>query len=148
MTVLHFQPIRGKSLDIIRAILQTEEIASAGNVFADIHLAIEELVVNIVDYAYPDGWNDYLDVEIMRSEEGITLRFRDGGIPFNPLEKDRPDTSLPINQRKIGGLGIYFVIRKMDAVEYEYTNGENLLTIRKKLKKQTDDGSNKDTMRR
>ena len=49
MTVLHFQPIRGKSLDIIRAILQTEEIASAANVFDDIHLATEELVVNIVD---------------------------------------------------------------------------------------------------
>ena len=57
MTVLHFQPICGKSLDIIRAILQTEEIASAGNVFADIHLATEELVVNIVDNAYPDGGN-------------------------------------------------------------------------------------------
>lgn len=135
MTVLHFHPIHGKSLDIIRAILQTEEIASAGKVFADIRLATEELVVNIVDNAYPDGGNDYLDVEIMRSEDVIILRFRDGGIPFNPLEKDSPDISLPINQRKIGGLGIYFVIRKMDSVEYEYTNGENILTIRKNLKK-------------
>lgn len=146
MTVLHFQPIRGKSLDIIRAILQTEEIASAANVFDDIHLATEELVVNIVDYAYPDGGNDYLDVEIMRNGDVITLCFRDGGVPFNPLKKDSPDTSLPINQRKIGGLGIYFVIRKMDNVDYEYTNGENILTIRKNLKKQTDDGSNKDTL--
>ena len=110
MTRLYFQPIRGKSLDIIRAILQTEE-------------------------TYPDGGNDYLGVEIMRSEDGITLRFRDGGIPFNPLKKDSPDTSLPINQRKIGGLGIYFVMRKMDGVEYEYTNGENMLTIRKNLQK-------------
>ena len=66
MTRLYFQPIRGKSLDIIRAILQTEEIASAGNVFGDIHLATEELVVNIVENAYPDGGNDYLGVEIMQ----------------------------------------------------------------------------------
>ena len=71
----------------------------------------------------------------MRNGDVITLRFRDGGIPFNPLKKDSPDTSLPINQRKIGGLGIYFVIRKMDNVDYEYTNGENILTIRKNLKK-------------
>lgn len=135
MTRLHFHPVRGKSLDIIQAILQTEEVASSGKALGDIHLAIEELVVNIADYAYPDGGNDYLDVEIMRSEDSITLRFRDGGTQFNPLEKDPPDITLPIRLRRIGGLGIYFVIRKMDAVEYEYSGGENILTIRKNLKK-------------
>ena len=135
MTVLHFHPIRGKSLDIIRAILQTEEFASVADAFDALHLAIEELVVNIVDYAYPDGENDYLDVDILRGEDNITLCFRDGGIPFNPLKKDKPDISLPINLRRIGGLGIYFVRKAMDAVEYEYTNGENVLTIRKNLKK-------------
>lgn len=57
----------------------------------------EEVVVNIVVYAYPDassdgvGDDDYLDVE--RDEKSITLRFRDGGVPFNQLEKDLPDTS-------------------------------------------------------
>lgn len=136
MTVLHFQPIRGKSLDIIRAILQTEEVASVGNALNEIHLATEELVVNIADYAYPNGGNDYLDVEIMRSEDSITLRFHDGGIPFNPLEKDPPDISLPIKLRRIGGLGIFFVIKTMDAVEYEYTQGENILTIKKNLRKE------------
>ena len=90
MTVLHFHPIRGKSLDIIRAILQTEEFASVADAFDALHLALEELVVNIVDYAYPDGGNDYLDVEIMRNGDVITLRFRDGGIPFNPLKKTVP----------------------------------------------------------
>lgn len=134
MTRFHFQPIRGKSLDIIRTILQTEEVASVGKAFNEIHLAIEELVVNVADYAYPDGGNDYLDVDIMRSDNCITLSFRDGGIPFNPLEKEEPDTSLPFKERRIGGLGIFFVIKKMDAVAYEYTRGENVLTIRKNLK--------------
>lgn len=125
MTHLHFRPIQGKTLDIIGAILHTEEVASVGKSFGTIRLVIEEIVVNIVDYSC----SDYLDVEAIRDEKGITLRFRDGGIPFNPLEKGCPDTSLPIEQRYMGGLGIFLVIKKMDSVKYEYTDGENALTV-------------------
>ena len=130
---LHFQPIRGKALDIVAAILQTEEVASAGKAFGVIRLAAEELVVNIVDYAYPEGGDDYLDVEIERDEERITLCFRDGGVPFNPLDQPPPDISQPMEQRPIGGLGFFIVTKKMDSVTYEYTGGENVLTVMKKL---------------
>lgn len=133
MTRLHFQPIQGKALEIIDAILQTKEIASKGEVQGLIRLVTEELVVNIVDYAYPDDDNGYIDVEIGVDEENIMLRFRDGGVPFNPLVQEMPDTSLPMEQRRIGGLGIFLVIKKMDSVEYEYTDGENVLTVCKKL---------------
>lgn len=133
MTKLHFQPIRDKAPYIIDTILQTEELASLGSVLPSIHLVTEELVVNVASYAYPDGADDYLDVEIIRDEGHITLRFRDGGVPFNPLEREAPDTSLPIEERPIGGLGIYLVRQFMDTVEYEYTNGENILTVMKKV---------------
>jgi anti-sigma regulatory factor (Ser/Thr protein kinase) len=133
MTKLHFQPIRDKAPYIIETILQTEELASLGSVLPSIHLVTEELVVNVASYAYPDGADDYLDVEIIRDEGHITLRFRDGGVPFNPLEREAPDTSLPIEERPIGGLGIYLVRQFMDTVEYEYTNGENILTVMKKV---------------
>lgn len=125
MTQLHFHPIQGKALDIIGAILHTKEVASVGKSFGTVRLVTEEIVVNIVDYSY----SDYLDVEAIRDEEGITLRFRDGGIPFDPLGNGLPDTSLPIEQRLMGGLGIFLVIKKMDSVKYEYTNGENALTV-------------------
>ena len=131
---LHFQPIRGKALDIIDAILHTEEVALAGKAFSIIRLVTEELVVNIADYAYPDGGNDYLDVEIECDEGHITLCFRDGGIPFNPLDQTPPDISLPMEQRRIGGLGLLIVIKKMDSVSYEYIDGENVFTITKNLK--------------
>jgi anti-sigma regulatory factor (Ser/Thr protein kinase) len=114
---LHFHPIRGKALAIVV-----------------IRLVTEELVVNIVDYAYPDSGDDYLDVEIERNKEHITLCFRDGGVPFNPLDQAPPDISLPMEQRRIGGLGILIVIKKMDSVAYEYIDGENVLAIMKKLK--------------
>lgn len=130
MTRLHFQPIHGKSLDIIDAILQTEEVASMGDNVGIIFETVDELVANIVDYSN----SDYLDVEIVRDDKSITLRFRDGGIPFNPLKKDPPDISLPMEEREIGGLGIFLVIKKMDVVKYEHTDGENILTVKKMIK--------------
>lgn len=136
MSLLHFQPISGKSLDIINAILQTEEVTSVGEVYGVIRLVTEELVLNIVNYAYPNNDNGYLDVEIMRDENSITLRFHDGGVPFNPLEKEPPDITLPLYERKIGGLGILMVIREMDSTEYEYTEGENVMTVSKTLNKE------------
>ena len=129
MTRLHFHPIRGKAVDIIDAILHTKEVESMDAGYDSIHLAVVELVTNIVDYAYPERSDDYLDVELQRDEKHITIRFKDGGVPFNPLEKDPPDISLPMAERKIGGLGIFLVIKNMESVTYEYTDGENILTI-------------------
>jgi anti-sigma regulatory factor (Ser/Thr protein kinase) len=130
MTRLHFQPIQGKSLDIIDAILQTEEVASVGNAWEKICVVVEELVLNIVDYSN----SNYLDVEILRNERSITLRFHDGGQPFNPLDKEEPDFTVPLENRKIGGLGIFMVIKYMDTVTYDYSGGENILTVVKNVK--------------
>ena len=94
-----------------------------------IHLVVEEVVTNIVKYAYPDGADGYLDVEAENCDGQIILRFRDGGTPFNPLTKGAPDTSLPMDHRPIGGLGIYLVKKNVDSVDYEYSNGENILTV-------------------
>ena len=129
MPLLHFQPIQDKTVDIIDAILQTEEVASLEDELNVIRLVIEELVVNVVDYS----GSTYLDVELKRDENSITLQFRDGGVSFNPLAKEEPDVTLPIEQRTIGGLGIFLVINMTDKVEYEHTNGENILTVFKKL---------------
>ena len=132
MTRLHFQPIQGKSLDILATILKNEEVASADDVWGKLSVVVEELVLNIVGYAN----SDYLDVEIIRDEKSITLRFHDGGIPFNPLEKEEPDFTIPLEDRKIGGLGIFMVTKYMDTVTYERTGEENILTVRKNVKKQ------------
>lgn len=132
MTRLHFQPIQGRSLDILATILKNEEVASADDVWRKLSVVVEELVLNIVDYAN----SDYLDVEIIRDEKSITLRFHDGGIPFNPLEKEEPDFTIPLEDRKIGGLGIFMVTKYMDTVTYERTGEENILTVRKNVKKQ------------
>ena len=134
MTQLHFPHIQDKAVEIIEAIIHTQEVVSLGEEWLVVRLVVEELVINIVNYAYSDGDNDYLDVETSLTEDQITIRFRDGGVPFNPLEQDSPDISQPLRQRKIGGLGIFIVSKKMDHMTYEHTNGENVLTVRKYIK--------------
>lgn len=131
MSRLHFQPIKGKSLEIIDAILHTEEASTVGDFWGYFSVVVEELVLNIVDYSH----SEYLDIEILRDEKSITLRIHDAGMPFNPLEREKPDLTLPMEDRPIGGLGIFMVIKYMDSVTYDYTGGENTLTLIKNLTK-------------
>lgn len=131
MSRLHFQPIKGKSLEIIDAILHTEEASTVGDFWDYFSVVVEELVLNIVDYSH----SEYLDIEILRDEKSITLRIHDAGMPFNPLERELPDLSLPMEDRPIGGLGIFMVIKYMDSVTYDYAGGENILTLIKNLTK-------------
>ena len=130
MIRIHFQPILGKNVEIINAMLHHKELALVDEaLYRKLYVVVDELVTNIVNYAYPNGENDYLDVEIMHDKELLTIRFRDGGVPFNPLEKAPSDITLPMDQRPIGGLGILLVVQKVDAIAYEYIDSENVLTI-------------------
>lgn len=131
MSRLHFQPIKGKSLEIIDAILHTEEASTVGDFWGYFSVVVEELVLNIVDYSH----SEYLDIEILRDEKSITLRIHDAGTPFNPLEMEMPDLTLPMEDRPIGGLGIFMVIKYMDSITYDYAGGENILTLVKNLTK-------------
>ena len=131
MSRLHFQPIKGKSLEIIDAILHTEEASTVGDFWGYFSVVVEELVLNIVDYSH----SEYLDIEILRDEKSITLRIHDAGTPFNPLEMEMPDLTLPMEERPIGGLGIFMVIKYMDSITYDYAGGENILTLVKNLTK-------------
>ena len=134
MSELHFQPIKGKAREILKAILQTPEVSSCSlkDGFV-LRLACEEIVMNVTSYAYPDDVEGFIDIEIEKSDHRIMIRFKDGGAPFNPLERPRPDTKLHWKKRRIGGLGIFLVIKKMDAVRYAYADNHNVLTIEKNI---------------
>jgi sigma-B regulation protein RsbU (phosphoserine phosphatase) len=97
-----------------------------------IEVAAEEVFVNISKYAYKDKIGD---VKILLStDDGLTLVFSDtGDPPFNPLEKDDPDVSLSVEERAIGGLGIFMTKKIMDEVGYRYEDGQNILTLKKQL---------------
>ena len=97
-------------------------------------VAIEEVFVNIAHYAY-DGGEGHVSLGIAfdASESTVTFRMTDKGIPFDPLKKPDPDITLSAEDRDIGGLGIFIAKKTMDCVTYAYENGENILTMIKRI---------------
>ena len=100
-----------------------------------IDVVIDELMSNVTKFAYRDGKNGDISVEMEVNEEEIAMTFRDSGVPFNPLEQADPDVNAPLEQRKIGGLGLFLVRKTMDKLNYVCENGQNVLTVIKKLGK-------------
>ena len=99
-----------------------------------IDVAVEEIFVNIASYAYAPGRGSAtLRLELKEEPRSAVITFLDRGIPYDPLQKDDPDVSLPAEERKIGGLGIFMVKKSMDEMHYEYRDGQNILTIVKNL---------------
>lgn len=99
-----------------------------------IDLAVEEIFVNIANYAYQPGKGPAtVRVEVKPDGSAVSITFIDHGVPYDPLAKEDPDVSLPSAQRQIGGLGIFLVKKTMDDIRYSYVNGSNILTIVKDL---------------
>ena len=99
-----------------------------------IDLAVEELFVNIAHYAYnPETGYASVLVDVIKDPLSVEITFIDNGKPYDPLAKSDPDTSLPVEDRLIGGMGIFLVKKSMDLVNYEYKDGKNILTIKKNI---------------
>ena len=99
-----------------------------------IELAVEEIYVNIANYAYsPEVGRAKVRVEVDDDPLKVSITFIDHGKPYDPLAKEDPDVTLSAQERQIGGLGIFLTKQTMDDVEYEYKDGQNILTIKKKF---------------
>ena len=97
-------------------------------------VAIEEVFVNVARYAYGEGDGDVtLDIGFDEGSRTVTFCMTDCGVPFDPLQKPDPDITLSAEERDIGGLGIFITKKTMDTVTYAYENGENILTMIKKI---------------
>ena len=100
-----------------------------------IDIAIDELFSNIARYAYhPEVGEATVRVEDSPEPLAVIVTFIDQGVPYDPLAAAEPDTSLPAEERTLGGLGIYMVKKTMDEITYRYENGRNILAIRKNLR--------------
>ena len=97
------------------------------------NLALEEAVVNVMSYAYPQGIIGNVKIEAKANEKRLKFTLSDTGTPFDPTKKEDADISLSVEERPIGGLGIYLVRQIMDSVNYERIGGKNVLTLRKSL---------------
>ena len=99
-----------------------------------IDLVVEELFVNIVNYAYPDSMG-MVQVECKLSGDAgqVIIQFKDQGIEFNPLAAKEIDVHDRFERRPVGGLGIYLAKKYTNSIEYERADGSNVLTIMKNL---------------
>ena len=121
--------------DILAYVEQTlEKYACSMKLQMAICVAIEEVFVNVAHNAYGEAEGD-VTFEIGFEEEtrNVTFRMADKGVAFNPLEIPDPDVTLSAEEREVGGLGIFITKKTMDSVAYAYENGENILTMVKKI---------------
>ncbi len=117
-------------LDTVIAFLE-EVLERAGcpmKTITQICISVEEIFVNIVNYAYHESGGN-CEMDITAEENVMTLKIEDSGKEFNPLEKEDPDITLSAEERQIGGLGIWMVKQSMDSVEYCYEEHKNKITL-------------------
>ena len=113
---------------------QLEAVGAPMKAVMQLSVALEEIFVNVAHYAYPNGSGDVtIGFGFDSDTRAVTLRFADGGIPFDPLAAEDPDTTLSAEERRIGGLGILMVKKTADDIFYRHQDGRNILTVIKKI---------------
>lgn len=123
-TLSSLQPLSG-------FVLSRAEAAGFGaERLGEIELVLEELLVNVFNYAYPGGQGE-VEVSCAAEPDGrLRVEIADAGVPFNPLTREDPDLEADLAERGVGGLGIFFVKRLVDDVRYRREGGKNILTLR------------------
>ena len=100
-------------------------------VFA-LDLCLEELVTNVIFYGYNDKNEHWIEVTLDLQDNFVHVQIRDDGIPFDPTQSPEPDLDLPLEERKIGGLGIHLVKNYVDSIGYKRDGSFNITTLKKK----------------
>ena len=110
------------------------ELGCSERIRIQMDVAIDEIFSNIARYAYaPERGDATVRVDVEEHPLSVIITFIDRGMPYDPLKAKAPDVTLPASARPIGGLGIFMVKKTMDGIAYSYRDGQNILTIRKKI---------------
>jgi len=97
------------------------------------NLALEEILTNIISYGYQDTQEHDIFLRLTIEGKDFMAEVEDDGIPFNPLDAQDPDITLPVEDRPIGGLGIHLTKKMMDGIDYERRDGKNFLRLKKSI---------------
>lgn len=125
-----------ESIDTVTNFIETtlSQTICSPKTLMQINIAIDEIISNIARYAYaPNTGTVTVRLSISKEPNAVSITFIDSGIPYNPLEKKDPNTSLSAEEREIGGLGFYIVKKSMDHITYDFKNNQNILRITKNL---------------
>lgn len=120
-----------ENMDIVLNFVEERLEGSPAKIRNQISIAVDEIFSNIARYAYhPDVGGATVRISV---DDDITIEFEDSGIAYDPLSAEKPDITLPAEEREVGGLGLLMVKNLMDSVEYRRAGNKNILTIKKKL---------------
>lgn len=129
--------IRNRREDLTRVRLAVDQLAAechlAAEVVGDMQVALDEILTNIVDYGYRDDAEHEIRIFLRVVDNVLEATIEDDGTPFNPLGVAAPNTSAPLRERKIGGVGVHFVKNLMSEVRYDRIDDRNRLVLKKKL---------------
>lgn len=95
-------------------------------------MAADEILTNIINYAYPEEKGDIRVICDSDEDGALLVQIIDTGVPFNPFEVDEPDLSLGLEERKVGGLGLFLAHKMVDGIRYRRQGAENILTLYKR----------------
>ena len=110
-----------------------EENGLPFKVLNTINLALDEIITNIVSYGYTDDASHEIDIELILDEKLLTVKITDDAVEFNPLDQPEPDVNIPLEEKKIGGLGIHLIRNLIDELDYKRIDDKNVFVMRKKL---------------
>ncbi len=111
----------------------TSDLEIPPDIFFRLDLCLEEIVSNIIFYAYSDDEIHDINIKVENNIDNVRVTVEDDGDEFNPLVYPSPDLEAPLCEREVGGLGIHLVKEMMDDFHYERKNGKNIVTFTKSL---------------
>lgn len=113
----------------------TEKLDIDPSLAGQLRLAVEEAVVNVMEYAYPAGVEGEVTIKVMSDGHRLKVVIIDNGVSFDPTLVEKADTTLSVEERPIGGLGILLIRELMDSFYYERVDHHNILTLIKIIDK-------------
>lgn len=125
-----FDPVEGRNAEIIETVLDCPEVSGLDeDQKFNIRLCVEEIEENILNYS----GTTWIELETSLKDGMLSIGFRDGGVEFDPLAREDPDIKADLNERQIGGLGIFLCKQIMTSIDYHFENGCNVFVMRLKI---------------
>lgn len=123
-----FDPMAGRNADIIESVMASPEVSPLpDDIQFKVRLCVEEVEENILGYS----GSTWVEVDTSTTDNGqLVISFRDGGVAFDPLAKADPDINAALEDRQIGGLGIFLCKQMMDEVDYRREGNDNVFTMK------------------
>ncbi len=98
---------------------------------ATFHIIFDDLLNNVISYGFNDEQRHLIDISLELTANSLIVSIADDGVPYNPLAETAPDTTLSIEDRQLGGLGVHIVVNMVDDISYQRTADKNVLTLTK-----------------